>query len=77
MRITKKHIIEEIKKRYKVWNVKISKTGLGKGQIHLECNHGDVGRIGQFVLRSFPKQIFTYFGCNNFRYGRLAIYFKR
>ena len=77
LRITKEHIVTEIRRRYKVQDVEISKTALGKGQIHLTCNHGDCQRIGQFVLQYFPKQVFTYFAYNGFRKGRLSIYFKR
>lgn len=76
-RITKQHIVEEIRKRYKVLDVQIGKQACGKGQIHLDCNHGDCERIGQFVLSWFPKQVFTYFACHGFRKGRLSIYFKR
>ena len=75
--MTKKAIVQEIKSRYKVFAVNIEKTALGKGVIHLECNHGDCERIGQFVFRSWPKQIFTYFACHIFRKGTLSIYFKR
>jgi len=75
--MTKKAIVQEIRKRYKVWDVRISKTALGKGQIHLVCNHGDCNRIGQFVLSWFPKQVFTYFACHAFRKGSLSIHFKR
>ena len=75
--MTKKAIVQEIRKRYKVWDVEISKTALGKGQIHLTCWHGACQRIGQFVLQYFGKQVFTYSACHEFRKGRLAIYFKR
>ena len=76
MRITKKHIVKEIKSRYKA-TCSIEKTALGKGVIYVECNHGDCDRIGQFMLQSFSKQVYTYFTCHVFRKGRLSIYFKR
>ena len=75
--MTKKDIVREIKARYPIWDVEISKTALGKGQIHLTCWHGACNRIGQFVMEAFPKQVFTYSACHEFRKGRLAIYFKR
>jgi hypothetical protein len=76
-RVTKKDIVREIRLRHKTWNLEVNKTFLGKGQILLECNHGDCERIGQFVLQYFPKQVYTYFACHIFRRGHLAIYFKR
>lgn len=75
--MTKKAIINEIRKRYKAWPATIGKTALGKGVINLECNHGDAERIGQFCLRSFGQQVYTYFACHVFRKAHLAIYFKR
>ncbi len=77
MRITKDHILSEIKKRYPVFNATIGKTALGKGVINLECNHGQADRIGQFMLQFFHKQVYTYFACHIFRKAHLAIYFKR
>ncbi len=76
-RTTKQDIVKEIRLRYKVQDVNIEKTALGKGQIRLTCNHGDCHRISQFVLTWFPKQVFTCSTCHEFRRGRLAIYFKR
>jgi len=77
MRVTKKHILSEIRSHYRIFSSEIGKTALGKGQIHLECWHGDCERIGQFVLRTFSKQVYTYFACHEFRKGTLSIYFKR
>jgi len=77
MRITKKHIVKEINKRYRNAFCSIEKTALGKGVIQVECNHGDCERIGQFMLQSFGKQVYTYFACHIFKKGRLSIYFKR
>lgn len=76
-RVTKQDILREIKSRYKVTNTQIDKTWLGKGVIHLECNHGEANRIGQFCLQYFGKQVHTYFACHIFRKGSLSIYFKR
>lgn len=76
-RITKKDIIREIRSRYSEAICKIEKTALGRGVIHIECNHGNCDRIGQFVFRTFPEQVHTYFSCHIFRKGRLTIYFKR
>lgn len=77
MRITKKHILKEITSRYRIFESDIRKTAAGKGEIYLECNHGDANRIGQFVLQYFPKQVYTYFACHIFRKAHLSIYFKR
>jgi len=73
--MTKKDIVREIRKRYKVQDVEISKTAEGKGQIQLTCWHGDCQRISQFVMQYFPKQVFTCSACHFFREGRLSIFF--
>lgn len=70
-------IIEEIRKRYKVLSVEISKQASGKGQILLECNHGDCERIGQYAFRCHGEDVETYFPCHIFRKGRLSIYLKK
>jgi len=77
MKITKRHIVNEIRIRYPRAYCVIEKTALGKGVIQIECNHLDCERIGQFVLQYFSKQIYTYFACHVFRRGRLSIFFKR
>lgn len=77
MRITKDLIIREIRCRFPKVVCEVEKTALGKGVIQVECYHGDCERIGQYVLRNFPKQIQTYFACHIFKRGRLSIYFKR
>ena len=77
MRITKKHIVKEIRSRYPDALCDIDKTAGGKGVIRIKCNHGSCERIGQFVLQYFPKQVQTYFVCHIFRKGSLSIYFKR
>lgn len=75
--MSKKEIIRMINQRYNKAYCTIGKTALGKGVIHVECNHGDCERIGQFMLQYFSKQVYTYFACHIFRRGRLSIYFKR
>lgn len=75
--MTKKQIIHEIRSRYPEAVCTIEKTALGKGVIQVECNHGNCDRIGQFMLQSFHKWVYTYFACHIFRKGHLSIYFKR
>lgn len=76
-RITKEHIVREIRSRYPEAMCRIEKTALGKGVIQVECNHGSCERIGQFCLQYFGRQVHTYFACHLFRKGHLSIYFKR
>jgi len=76
-RITKKHILREIRLRYPKATGTIGKTALGKGVINLECNHGEADRIGQFCLQYFGSQVYTYFACHIFRRAHLTIYSKR
>ena len=47
-----------------------------KGKIAINCNHGDCDRIGQYCLRTYPKQVYTYYAYHGFRRGALSIFFK-
>ena len=77
MRVYKKDIVREIRQRYPKARCEIGKTALGKGVIEIECWHSECDRIGRFVLKTWPKQVYTYFACHVFRKGRLSIFFKR
>lgn len=67
-------MLNEIKSRYKVSEIPDCQ-GL-KDRLHIECNHGDCEKIGQFALRGFSN-VQTYFACHLFKKGRLTIYFKK
>ncbi len=76
-RITKRMIVKDLQSHWKNAQCEIGKTALGKGVIHVTgCWHGDCERIGQYVFRTYPKQIFTYFACHEFKKGSVSIYFK-
>ncbi len=77
-RVTKKDIVHEIQCRWPHVRCTLGKTALGRGVIGItNCWHGECERIGQFVFRTFSKQIYTYTVCHIFKKGTVAIFFKR
>jgi hypothetical protein len=51
-------------------------TAMGKPVILIKTDHGKADHIGQFALSHWPKQVYTYSTCHEFRQAHLAIYFN-
>ena len=54
----------------------LDSTALGKPVIRIKTDHGKADRIGQYALSRWPKKVYTYFACHEFRQAHLSIYFK-
>jgi len=77
-RITKADILKDILAHFPRTSGYVVPCAGNKAEkyISLETDHGKADRIGQYALRVYGKQVFTYYACHIFRKARLSIYFK-
>lgn len=82
-RITKADILKDILAHFPrtigkldTTGVMNKRTGRPNWYIRMETDHGKADRIGQYALRVYGKQVYTYSACHIFRKAHLSIYFK-
>ena len=75
-RVTKKDILKDILAHFPRTTGMIE-TLCGEKRLLLETDHGKADRIGQYAMRMYGKQVYTYYACHVFRKAHLSIYFKR
>jgi hypothetical protein len=78
LRVTKADILKDILAHFPRTSGQIEPLAGSKNEKYLsiETDHGKADRIGQYAMRLYGKQVYTYFACHVFRKARLAIYFK-